>query len=92
MQKSGLKHFISTPVFPSMVDSREEYIPQDKAQEFTSKYWGDKLRGTPQVVKVLETEAPISLYPALKVQEGCQILHITQAISTVIINLIVKGF
>ena len=83
MQKSGLRHFISTPVFPSMVDSRKEYIPQDKAEKFTSKFWGENVRGTPQIVKVMENEAPISLYPALKVQAGCKDLHITHAISMV---------
>ena len=76
-----------------MVDAGEDYVPQDKAEEFASKYWGDKIRGTPKVVKVLATEPPMSLYPALKVQNGCQILHITQAIATVSINFfMVKGF
>ena len=92
MQKGGLNHFISTPVYPSMVDSRGEYIPQDKAEEFVSKHWGRALRGTPTSVKVSKNQPPITLYPALKVQEGCQLLHITHAISMVRVNLIDKGF
>ena len=87
MQKSGLKHFISTPVFPSMVDAKGEHVSQDKVEKFVSKFWGDSIRGTPQMVKVLETEPAITLYPALKVQVGCQILHITQAMLTVSIYI-----
>ena len=90
MQKGGLKHFISTPVYPSLVDAKGENVPQDKAVEFVSKFWGETLRGTPKVVTVSATEPPITLYPALKVEVGCQILHITQAISLVSINFIVK--
>ena len=92
MQKGGLKHFISTPVYPSMVDGKGEYVPLEKAEKFASKFWGESVRGTPKTVKVSKTEPPTSLYPALKVQEGCQLLHITQAISTVSIQFNAKEF
>ena len=64
-----------------MVDSKGNYVLEEDAKNFTSKHWSSKIRSVPKVVRAKSTEPPLSLFPALKVEEGCQLLDITHAIS-----------
>ena len=75
-----------------MVENGSKYVSEDEAKQFVAKYWSPKLLGTPKVVSIKATEPPMSLYPSLKVEAGCQKLHITQAISMVSIMIREKGF
>ena len=85
LQKTGYKHFFGTALTAIQKDG--ESITPHEGKQFVSQEWTTDILSTPVEVKYGRGKSPSTMlvYPALKVESICQMLHVNHAIAQVLI-------
>ena len=84
LQRSGYKHFFSTTLTAIQKDGHS--ITAEEGKQFVSQEWTADVLSTP--VEVIygpgKSASTMLVYPALKVESICQMLHVNHAIGQVL--------
>ena len=83
LQRAGYKHFFCTDL--KAISRDGEPISPDEGKKFLSQEWTIGVRSAPIEVKygTGKHESTVLVYPALKVERGCGMLHVNHAIAQV---------